>query len=34
MEDQFTVCAYTHTFEKGVDSNKCSEDLGFNHFYV
>jgi hypothetical protein len=22
------------TFEEGVDSTKCSEGLGFNHFYV
>jgi hypothetical protein len=22
------------TFEQGVDSNKCCEDLGFNHFCV
>jgi hypothetical protein len=34
MEGYLNVGAYTITFEKGSDYNKCCEGLVFNHFYV
>jgi hypothetical protein len=34
MDGYFNVSAKTLTVENGVDSNKCSEGLGFSHFYV
>jgi hypothetical protein len=34
MEGQFNVSTQSLIFEYGIDSNKCSEGLGFDHFYL
>jgi hypothetical protein len=34
MESWFHVSASLLTFEKGIDSNKCSEWFYFDHFYI